>query len=194
MTPPLLLHVLVAASISTASVSANPRKAFVDAWKGRHVVVTRTLYTMVYRLHGFFGETYRGKRDGLTVVTPDDVFFRFDAREGDIDAVGRTPEEVMDRMKGMYFRDEVLDVGSVQSRQASYIDRYEPGAELVVKSVKITGERIRFVLAKPSSDDSNERQLATTLTVQWPTDLSQSLRERPEIARLIAQFIAARPR
>ncbi len=38
------------------------------------------------------------------------------------------------------------------------------------------------------------RTLATTLTVQWLTDLSQSLTERPEIERLIAQFLTAKPR
>ncbi len=122
------------------------------------------------------------------------MFFRFQPRGSEANVTGRDPQEVFDKMRGIYGKAGALDVLPFKSIDPSVLARYEPGVALVVASVQIERDRVRMVLANGAASDSVERQLATTLTVQWPAALSESLFERPEIERLIGQFVTAGPR
>ncbi len=171
---------------------ANPpdaRRDFVDTWQGSRVVLARPLYTVVYDEHGKLSRIYHGKRDGITVVAPAGVFFRFQPRGSDAKVTGRDPQEVFDRMRGIYGRAGALDVLPFKRIEPSVLAQYEPGVSLVVRSVEVERDSVRMVLANEQSADEGEQQLATTLTVQWPATLSRALAERPEIERMIAQFI-----
>ncbi len=193
MTLAVSLVALLASFTSIAGPARDSRKDFIDSWQGSRVVVTRTLYTVVYDERGKLSKMYRGKREGLTVITPDAVFFRFQPRGSEENVTGRNPQEVFDRMRGFYGRAGALDVLPFKRIEPTVLTQYEPGVALVVRSVEIERDRVRVVLAGDPSADDGEKQVATTLTVQWPATLSAALSERPEIERLIGQFIAATP-
>ncbi len=169
--------------------ASDSRKEFIDSWQGSRVAVTRTLYTVVYDERGKLSRVSRGKRDGLTVVTPEGVFFRFQPRGSEEQVSGRNPQEVFDKIRGIYGRAGALDVLPFKRIEPSVLTQYEPGVELVVRSVEIERDRVRLVLANEASTETTEKQIATTLTVQWLGNLSEALSERPEIERLMGQFI-----
>ncbi len=193
MTPTFCLAWLVSCSL-LATPAENPRRSFVEGWQGARVIVTRPLYTVVYNEHGRLGRISRGERDGLTVVSTAGVFFRFELAGEEHSVTGRDPQEVFDRMRSMFGKAGVLDILPYQRIEPTVLTRYEPGVELLVRSVEIGRDRVRMVLASQAAPDSSERELATTLTIQWVTDLSESLGERPEIERLIGQFVVPAPR
>lgn len=194
MTLAVWLVTLLVPFASITSPARDSRKEFIDSWQGSRVVLTRTLYTVVYDEHGKLSKIYRGKRDGLTVIAPAGMFFRFQPRGSEENVTGRNPQEVFDRMRGVYGRAGALDVLPFKRIEPSVLTQYERGVALVVRLVEIERDRVRMVLANEDSTDSAEKQVATTLTVQWPADLSEVLSERPEIERLIGQFIVAAPR
>ncbi len=188
---------LVTALVSSASVAApapDSRKEFAGSWQGSRVVLTRTLYTVVYDERGKLSRVYRGRRDGLTVVTPEGVFFRFQPRGSEENVTGRNPQEVFDRMRGIYGRAGSLDVLPFKRIEPSLLTQYQPGVTLVVRLVEFERDRVRMVLADEGATDGDGKQVATTLTVQWPADLTEALSERAEIERLIAQFFVAAAR
>lgn len=190
------LALVLAASLGSATAADNPRKAFVESWQGRRVVVKRTLYTLVYNEHGRLGKTFRDKREGLTVATPAaGTYFQFDGPDPEEAVSGRDPQQVMDGVSGRYRTAYTLDIGSFQRIEPLMLARYEPGVELVVKSVRIERDRVRLLLAQDAAEtDAAAGQLATTLTVRWPVDLSRNLVERPGIESVIGQFVAVAER
>lgn len=181
---------VLASSISLAAGGADQaRKSFVASWQGRRVSVKRTMYTLVFNERGKLGKTYRAKREGLTVVTPSaGTYCRFDGRDSEGDIVGREPQEVVDQITQSYRRQLSLDIGFYLRIEPLLIAQYPPGGELVVTDVRIDRDRVRLSFASVAPD-SPVGELATALTVQWPTNLSPGLTERPHIDGLIRQFI-----
>ena len=185
------LAILLASSVGAASGAAADaaRKSFVDSWLGKRVEVKRTLYTLVFNERGRLGKTYRSKREGLIVVTPSaGSYFQFDGRDSEQDIIARDPQQVIDRIGESYRRQESLEIGFYLRIEPLLIVRYEAGGALVVKEARIDRNRVRLSFGSLSAD-SPAGEIATALTVQWPTDLSASLTERPLIEGLIRQFV-----
>jgi hypothetical protein len=185
------LAILLASSlVAAAGAEADQaRKSFVDSWLGKRVDVKRTLYTLVFNERGRLGKTYRSKREGLIVVTPSaGSYFQFDGRDSEQDIIARDPQQVMDRIGELYRRQESLEIGFYLRIEPLLLVRYEAGGALVVKEVRIERNRVRLTFGSLSAD-APAGELATGLTVQWPTDLSPALTERPLIDGLIRQFV-----
>ena len=62
--------------------------------------------------------------------------------------------------------------------------RYEPGAELIVRTIQIERDYVRLFLHRNRDSD-----LATTLTVQWPVPLSKELTESSLLDNVLARFV-----
>lgn len=185
------LAILVAASVCATGAAGDSRREFVESWQGTRVVVQQPLYTLVYNETGRLGKTYRDKREGLTVVTPwAGTFFQFDGRDSEANITSRDPQQLMALITDRYRRAHSLDIGSFQRIEPIVVSRFEPGVELVVSGVRIEQNRVRLLLA---DTEGTAGQSATALTIQWPVDLSRSFTERPEVERLIAQFLSASP-
>src|SRR5262245_27407528 len=181
---------VVASTISLSAGGADPaRRSFVASWQGKRVAVKRMMYTLVYNERGKLGKTYHAKREGLVVVTPSaGTYCRFDGRDSEGDIVGRQPQEVIDQITTTYRRQLSLDIGFYLRIEPLLIVSYAPGGELVVTDVRLDRDRVRLSFGSVASDVP-AGELATALTVQWPTNLSPALTERPLIEGLIRQFV-----
>ena len=64
----ILLAALAASTVSIPTAARGARKAFVDGWDGRPVVLTQTLYSIVYDERSRWLPTvkWQGKVTGLT--------------------------------------------------------------------------------------------------------------------------------
>ncbi len=191
----ILLTVGAAAAVSipaAAGPAAEPagKKAFVAAWEGRAVVLAQTLYSIVYdeRSRWVPVMTWRDRVAGLTVGTPGDTYYQFDARrESESDIADRDPNRVVSLLRKQYFRAMHLDLGSVQDVEPLMLVRYEPGGAFLVEKVQIQRDRVRLFLHKHGEDD-----LATSVTVKWPVPLSKNLSEAAEINAVLARFVTRR--
>src|SRR5262245_28760315 len=183
----------VVAGLAVALFSVNtsadqPRESFVGSWKGKRLVIRRTLTTLVYNERSRRGTLHRNRRAGLTVASPlANPYLRFFGREPGHDIVARDPQELLDLIAVSYPRDEFGD-GRVYPRvEPLMMVRYEPGGALIVKSVHV--ERDRVHLDFESADNGRPSGAVTALTIQWPIDLSPTLIEAPIIDALIRQFV-----
>jgi hypothetical protein len=181
--------VVALASITVVELSAeSPQQAFVKSWEGQDVVVKQTLYALVYNERGRLGNTHGARRDGLTVVTPSQgVYFQFDGRQGRDEVIQRDPQKTLEAVNVEYQGDG-LDVRSYRKLEALLLTRYDPGARMIVKSVRIDRDAVRLGLAEVAGSNG-EDDLAATLTVKWPVPLSKSFSERGLIENLIRRFI-----
>jgi hypothetical protein len=91
--------------------------------------------------------------------------------------------------KTHYRRDRLLEESHVQIVNPQHLVQYVKGIQLVVRRVEIDRSTVRLVLVKPESTE----EMATALTVEWPTPLSADLEERGEIDRVIGQFLIPSP-
>jgi hypothetical protein len=184
----LAIATLVASSV-TVYAGDPARKAFVDSWRGRRVEIRKTMLTLVYNERGKIGKVYHDRRDGLTVITPSaGSYLQFDGRDGEQDIIARDPQQVIDRINESYRRSEALDVGFYLRVEPQVVMRYEPGGAVIVKDVKVERSRVRLGLVSLASDAPAD-QIATALTVQWPTEFSTMFTERPLVEDLIRQFV-----
>ncbi len=185
----LAASVVALASITVVELAADgPQQAFVKSWEGQDVVVKRTLFALVYNERGRLGNTHGARRDGLTVVTPNQgVYFQFDGRQGRDEVIQRDPQKILEAVNAEYLGDG-LDVRSYRKLEALLLTRYDAGARLIVKSVKIDRDAVRlgFVEAAGSNDPD---ALAVTLTVKWPVPLTKALTERPLIENLVRYYV-----
>jgi hypothetical protein len=102
------------------------------------------------------------------VVTSSGTYYRFDARrDSEEDIIERDPNRVVSMLRKQYHRGTHLDIGTVQDVDPLMLVRYEPGEELIDRSVQIERDQVRLLFHKDRKAD-----LATTLTVQWPVPLS----------------------
>jgi len=175
---------------ATVLVSAeNQQKAFENSWVGRHVVVKRTLYSLVYKEQRIRGSV-EVKRDGLTVVTPfTGTYFQFDGRRHVDDIMEQDVQRISDSVKVAYQQSKLLDEGFSQVVDPILLTRYDPGTELIVRTARVNREMVRLELAQVTD---GEKDIATSLTVQWPAPLSKSFSERVNVEGLIQQFLTIR--
>jgi hypothetical protein len=183
------LIIALATAMSHAAASETPQQAFVKQWEGRAVVVKQTLYTLVYNERGRLGNLLRGKRDGLTVVTPSaGTYLQFDGRQGRDDVVERQAEKVIDAVSVAYAPDS-LDLRSYRKVEPVLMMRHDAGAELVIRSVRIERDTVRLSFAQAPAAQNADEDPVTALTVKWPVPLSRSFSERGLIEELIRQFV-----
>jgi len=184
LVPTLLLVAITTGSISAAT--SGP-KTFTNAWQGRTVVLRRTLYSLVFDEHVRALPLLKrqGRIAGLTVGTPSDTYYQFDARrESEDDVIDRDPNRLLSQLQTQYRRSTHLEIGNVQDVQAVLLVRYEPGVRLVVRKVQFERDRVRLMLNKPEDSD-----LATTVTVKWPAPWSKDLTEATLIDGVLSRFV-----
>jgi hypothetical protein len=187
--PQSTLSTRLAALVLLAGVSVSaesPQKAFENGWTGQRVIVKRPLYSLVYKEQRLRGSV-DVKRDGLTVLTPfAGTYFQFDGRRHVDDIMVQDVLKVAQAVKQAYVKDSVFDEGSNQVIDPVSLARYDPGTELIVLTARVNRETVRLDLALATDD---EKDRATSLTVQWPTPLSKSFSERLSVESLIQQFL-----
>lgn len=180
---------LVAASTAMLAAADQPRKAFVESWRGKRVEIKRTLFTLVYNERGKLAKVYHDKREGLVVATPSaGSYFQFDGRDGEVDIAAHDPQQVIDRIGELYRRQETLEIGFYLRIEPLLVVRYEAGGPLIVRDVRVERNRVRLFLGSLAADAPPD-QIATALTAQWPTDFSAGFTERPLVDALIRQFV-----
>jgi hypothetical protein len=180
--------IVVASAFSAVSAAETPQLAFSRSWEGRQVRVKRALYTLVYNEKGRLGNTYSGRREGLTVLTPyDGIYFQFEGRQGRQDVVVRDPQQIIDAVAAEY-QGDTLDVRSSRKVEPLLIARYDAGVALVVTKVWFERDTVRLILAESTGSAAKEDS-QTAITVRWPAPLSRSLSERQLIEGLLSWFI-----
>jgi hypothetical protein len=192
MTPPnrlvLLLLLGLTASASAHAAGRAGKKAFQQAWTGRSVVVTRTLYSVRFdeRSRLLPLVKTRDRVSGLTVVTPaGSSYYQFDARRAsEPDIVDHDPDGVVSQLRNQYVRSMHLEHGAVQDVEPLMLVRYSPGVTLTVGKVQIDRDRVRVHF-----HSDGETDVATTLTVKFPSLLSDELTESALIEEAIGLFV-----
>ena len=180
--------IVVASAFSAAPAAETPQLAFSRSWEGRQVRVKRTLYTLVYNERGRLGNTYSGRREGLTVLTPyDGIYFQFGGRQGRQDVVVRDPQQIIDAVAAEY-QSDTLDLRSYRKVEPVMIARYDVGVALVVTKVWFERDTVRLILAESTGSAVKENS-ETAITVRWPALLSGSFSERQLIEGLLAWFV-----
>jgi hypothetical protein len=181
--------IIVAASASVLRAADPSRKAFVESWRGRRVEIKRTLFTLVFNERGKLGKVYHDKREGLVVVTPSSgACLQFDGRDGEPDIAATDVQQVVDRIGESYRRQQALDIGFYLRIEPLLVVRYEARGTLVVKDALVERSRVRVLFASLAPDVPPD-EIATALTVQWPTDFSPAFTERPLVEGLIRQYV-----
>jgi hypothetical protein len=184
----LILQVMLAAAASLHAAERSGKKALQEAWVGRSVVVKRTLYSVVFdeRSRVVPLVTHRDRVSGLTVVTPTgSSYYQFDARrDSEEDIVDRDPDRIVSKMRTQYIRSKHLDNGATQDIEPLMLVRYAPGVAFTVRKVQIDRDRVRLYFHKDGETD-----LATTLTVKFPTPFSNEFTESPLIDDAITRFV-----
>jgi hypothetical protein len=176
---------LVLAATALMSADTN-QKAFKNSWVGRRVVVKRPLYSLVYNERSLRGSIH-SSRDGLTVVTPfAGTYFQFDGRHHVDDVMEHDVEKIAKSVTRAYIKDNLLGEGFIQEIEAVTVARYDAGVELLVRAAQVNRDTVRLKLSLPADRDDD---VATGLTVQWPSPLSKSFSERGNVEDLIQQFL-----
>jgi len=181
-----LLLVVCAGVVTSAGAEQSNKKAFLNTWEDRGVALKRTLYSVVYdERRRFLPVTkQQGKVAGLTVATPSDIYYQFEARrDTEDDIVGRDPNAIVTALRAQYRRSTHVEIGNVKDVEPVVLVRYEPGVVLFVRKVQIERDRVRLMLHNQAGEE------ATTLTVKWPVPLSKDLTESAIIERVLDKFL-----
>lgn len=187
---PTTFTIAATAVVSLHGAAPSGKKAFVDLWEDRAVIVTRTLYSIVFdeRSRVVPLLKHEGRVSGLTMATPSGMYYQFDARrDSEDDIMARDPNQIVSLLRDQYRRSTHLEIGNVQDVEPVLLVRYEPGVELFVRKVQIERDRVRLLLHRERKGD-----LATTLTVEWPVPLSKELTESAVIEGVFSRFITRR--
>jgi hypothetical protein len=175
---------LAAATVASAD---NNQKEFEKRWTGRHVVVKRPLYSLVYNESGLAGSVNAGQRAGLTVVTPSaGTYFQFDGRHKVDDIVAHDVQEIAKSVQVAYRKEKLLGEGWTQKIDPVMLTFYDAGVALKVSTARVERDAVRLTLVLASGDDD---EVATSLTVKWPAPLSKSFSERGNIEQLIQRYL-----
>ena len=184
----LILSVALAAAASLHAAELSGKRAFQNAWVGRRVVVKRVLYSVVFdeRSRVLPIIKHRDRVSGLNVVTPTGTsYYQFDARrDSEEDIVDQDPNRIVSELRKQYYRDMHLDIGNVQDVEPLMLVRYSPGVAFIVRKVQVDRDRVRLYFHK-----DGEADLATTLTVKFPTPLSNEFTESPLIDDALTRFV-----
>lgn len=176
---------VVSAGLAATVMAENPRQAFVNAWKGQSVIVKTELYSLVFNERGRLGNTHRGRREGLLVVTSSsDEHLQFNGRQGRNTMVAKDPARLVEAVSAAY-QGDTLDVRPYRRIEPLAIERFVPGAELVVRDVRIDVDEVKLEFQLPDGSQDT----TTSLRVKWPLPLSSSFTERQLIEGLLRKFV-----
>ena len=182
---PTIFSLLVLACLGTTVTAESPQRAFVKAWKGQPVVVKTALYSLVYNERGMLGNRRSGRREGLLVVTSSrDQHLQFDGRQGRHTVVATDPALLVEAVSAAYQAD-ALDVRSYRKLEPLAIERFVPGAELVVRDVRLDRDMVTLELAEPGAGNDT----MTSLRVKWPLPFSPSFSEREVLEDVVRRFL-----
>jgi hypothetical protein len=182
----LAAALIITFSTSTVVSAGDPLSDFTRTWNGRRVVVRSPLYSVLYDEVGRLGIHYRGKLAGLTVATHAGQHYEFDGPGADEDIAEATPNDVISQMSVRFHRSSQLELSNVKAITPRVLRQYDPGVALIVDSVKIERNRIRFEF---SQSDAGTNAFATSLTIEWPAPLSKEFRERGAIEGMLRRFV-----
>ncbi len=183
----VLATALAIMAAASAVVSAGDALSdFTQTWHGRRVLVRSPLYSVLYDEVGRLGMHYRGKLAGLTVVTHAGQHYEFDGPGSDEDIAETTPHEVMNQMSARFHRSSHLELSSVKTITPRVLRQFDPGVALIVDSVKVERNRIRFEFIQSGGEKD---EFATSLTIEWPAPLSKEFREREAIEGMLRRFV-----
>ena len=175
---------------STVTGAGGGVSELAKSWNGRRVVVKSTLYTVLYDEVGRVGIHYHGKQAGLTIATPEGQYYEFDAPGSEEeDVVEQTPNDVFSEMSTRFVRAYHLDIGIVKTITPLSLRQFEPGAVLIVDSIKVDRTRVRFAFRRAGEARATDAAFATSLTIEWPVPLSKSLSERDGIEGVLRRFV-----
>jgi hypothetical protein len=180
------------APIGVLHAADQTRKLFADSWRGRRVEIRRTLFTLVYNERGKLGNVHHGQREGLAVITPSSgSYLQFDGRDGENDIASGDPQQIVDRIGEIYRRQQALEIGFYLRIEPVIVVRYEARGALIVRDVQVDRNRVRVLFGSAAADAPRD-EIATSLTVQWPTDFSPGFTERPLVEDAIRQYVDER--
>ena len=182
----LAAALIITFSTSTVVSAGDPLSDFTRTWNGRRVVVRSPLYSVLYDEVGRLGIHYRGKLAGLTVATHAGQHYEFDGPGAHEDIAEATPNDVISQMSVRFHRSSQLELSNVKAITPRVLRQYDPGVALIVDSVKIERNRIRFEF---SQSDAGKNTFATSLTIEWPAPLSKEFRERGAIEGMLRRFV-----
>ena len=182
---PLFVTCVVMSTVTSVS-AGDALDDFARTWDGRRVVVRSALYSVLYDEVGRLGKHYSGKLAGLTVATHAGQHYEFDGPGSDEDIAEDTPNKVMDQMSARFHRSSHLELSSVKAITPRTLRQFDPGVVLIVESVKVERNRIRFEFSQSGDEKSG---FATSLTVEWPSPLSKEFHERAAIESMIRRFL-----
>jgi hypothetical protein len=183
-----LLFTLI--SVETLVAADSPQRAFASDWQGRTVVIRQRLFSLVYNERGKMGHIYNGRREGLTVVTPQHgVSYEFAGRQHRDDVVVHDPSAIVDEVDRAYVGD-ALEVSGARKIEPLTVVRYDPGGELVVTRAEVLPDGVRLSFAQRNGPDGDDP--VTSLTVRWPLPLSKSFSERQGIEQVIERYVEKR--
>ena len=86
------------------------------------------------------------------------------------------------------YQPDSLEARSYRKIEPLHLARYEPGVDLVVKSVRVDRDSVRLGFMQPDGPSSGD-DLVTSLTIKWPVPLSKSFSERDLVENLIRRFV-----
>ena len=181
----LMMITFAASTVTGGGATVND---FTRTWNGRRVLVKSTLYTVLYDEVGRVGIHYNGKQAGLTIATPEGQYYEFDAPGSDENVVEQTPDRVVSEMSTRFVRAYHLDIGIVKTITPLSLRQYEPGVVLIVDSIKVERNRVRFAFRR-GGDAAAPEEFATSLTVEWPLPLSKTFREREGVEGVLRRFV-----
>jgi len=181
----LMMITFAASTVTGGGAAASD---FSRTWNGRRVLVKTTLYTVLYDEVGRVGIHYNGKQAGLTIATPEGQYYEFDAPGSDENVVEQTPDRVVSEMSTRFVRAYHLDIGIVKTITPLSLRQYEPGVVLIVDSIKVDRNRVRFAFRR-AGDAAADAEFATSLTVEWPVPLSKTFRERDGVEGVLRRFV-----
>ena len=181
----IVIALLASAGLVAPVAADSARQAFFKAWEGQSVVVKASLYSLVYNERGVLGNKRSGLREGVLVVTSSrGQHLQFDGRQGRETVVATDPSLFIKAVSAAY-QPDALEVRSYRKVEPLTIEQFVPGAELIVRDVRIDRDVVTLKLEPP--DGSNDTM--TSLRVKWPLPLSSSFSERLQVEGLLRQFV-----
>src|SRR5262245_65597347 len=98
------------------------------------------------------------------------------------------PRQFVDDVKTAYAVDST-EARSYRTINPLMVARYDPGVELVVKTVRFGKDSVKISFLQPSAPEGPEA-IVTSLTVKWPLPFSKTFSEKEGVEKLILPYVS----